>query len=594
MAAQEDCRDYLRTGRCKYGASCKYRHPPNVQSGGGIRDPTNPSEPQFPIRRGEPTCQYYLKHGTCKFGQACKFHHPPQSEMAAAVMGGGAVVMNVGRTSNRGSGQQIVLNSVDGSTGTSAMALQFLPQRPDEPDCIYFLRNGRCKYGATCRYHHPVAFPSSSDSAAASGSQARRKSQRPPDPSNGMGSRVRSSSSLQMAAESIQGSRSLQGYDQHERQREAPSTPTHFVVTETPLAVVAGNATGSSNSYGLQGEEYTVPLSTSAGAGYSLPRDYNSSSSSISSSYETAPSGVEFQGDSNGVIWSRPVKRIASGGSLSAYDSTPPLRAQPTSFGGTRIGLAPTVSDNSIASRRLRTESMGSTSDHSGSYPDAWNQNSQPTSTTTGWVEQTSSFDHQTRRSHNPQIQRGGERGLPQQESSGRMQSSTQARDPRRRPSNGESHDDGGLSMMTSALLNMLDTPEEAARKSYPANNTPSRMNPISPPSTPRGARTGNTQDRESMPLDERYLGSPAISHQQQYSHVVQGGAELQNSRYDFTSTNEYAHGFATEHSDSRVAKSSYHSSPRSPIQSSPRQHPSKPHPSSNQHPASNVGLYLP
>ena len=152
--AQEDCRDFLRTGRCKYGASCKYNHPANVQSGGGVKAPVDPSEPPFPVRPDEPTCQYYMKHGTCKFGQACKFHHPPQSEMAAALLGGNAVLMNVGRN-NEGASQQIVLNSI---SGTSAMALQFLPQRPDEPDCIYFLRNGRCKYGATCRYHHPVAF----------------------------------------------------------------------------------------------------------------------------------------------------------------------------------------------------------------------------------------------------------------------------------------------------------------------------------------------------------------------------------------------------------------------------------------------------
>jgi translation initiation factor 4G len=38
------------------------------------------------------------------------------------------------------------------------MMLQFLPQRPDEPDCIFFLKNGCCKYGATCRYHHPINY----------------------------------------------------------------------------------------------------------------------------------------------------------------------------------------------------------------------------------------------------------------------------------------------------------------------------------------------------------------------------------------------------------------------------------------------------
>lgn len=112
------CRDFLRTGRCKYGDSCKYHHPPNVQSGGGVMS-TNPSEPPFPIRPGEPPCQYFLKHGTCKFGQTCKFDHPPNQK-------------------------------------ANHLPEQLLPQRPGEPDCIYFLRNGRCKYGITCKYHHPV------------------------------------------------------------------------------------------------------------------------------------------------------------------------------------------------------------------------------------------------------------------------------------------------------------------------------------------------------------------------------------------------------------------------------------------------------
>lgn len=143
----EDCRDYLRTGRCKYGASCKYNHPPNVQSGGGMKSPVDPSEPMFPIRPNEPFCQYYMKHGTCKFGQACKFHHPPQQTVATA--GGSPAVRYV-----RSDQPRMILNPV-GQEG-STMMMQFLPQRPDEPDCIYFLKNGRCKYGATCRYHHPI------------------------------------------------------------------------------------------------------------------------------------------------------------------------------------------------------------------------------------------------------------------------------------------------------------------------------------------------------------------------------------------------------------------------------------------------------
>ena len=29
------------------------------------------------------------------------------------------------------------------------------PDRPGEPDCLYYLRTGMCGYGATCRFNHP-------------------------------------------------------------------------------------------------------------------------------------------------------------------------------------------------------------------------------------------------------------------------------------------------------------------------------------------------------------------------------------------------------------------------------------------------------
>ncbi|KAJ0791096.1 putative transcription factor C3H family [Helianthus annuus] len=35
------------------------------------------TEKVFPERPGQPECQYYMKTGDCKFGASCKFHHPP-------------------------------------------------------------------------------------------------------------------------------------------------------------------------------------------------------------------------------------------------------------------------------------------------------------------------------------------------------------------------------------------------------------------------------------------------------------------------------------------------------------------------------------
>lgn len=34
-------------------------------------------------------------------------------------------------------------------------ASESYPERPDEADCIYYLRTGFCGYGSRCRFNHP-------------------------------------------------------------------------------------------------------------------------------------------------------------------------------------------------------------------------------------------------------------------------------------------------------------------------------------------------------------------------------------------------------------------------------------------------------
>lgn len=29
------------------------------------------------------------------------------------------------------------------------------PERPGEPDCVYYMRTGLCGFGMTCRFNHP-------------------------------------------------------------------------------------------------------------------------------------------------------------------------------------------------------------------------------------------------------------------------------------------------------------------------------------------------------------------------------------------------------------------------------------------------------
>eukprot|EP00249_Psilotum_nudum_P021736 c28224_g3_i3 orf=657-2102(-) len=99
-----------------------------ITSFGGISSPVlQPQMAQretlFPERPGQPDCHYYMRTGDCKFGASCKFHHPK-----------------------------------DGSTSSSSCALSIigLPLRPGQPPCTFYIRYGICKFGPTCKFDHPV------------------------------------------------------------------------------------------------------------------------------------------------------------------------------------------------------------------------------------------------------------------------------------------------------------------------------------------------------------------------------------------------------------------------------------------------------
>lgn len=372
-----------------------------MQNGGGIK-PVDPSEPMFPVRPNEPVCQYFLKHGTCKFGQACKFDHPPQHSIHVLNGGGGQVqVMNVGRLSEPVS-PPLLLNS----TGTDAngMVLQFLPQRVDEPDCIYFLKNGRCKYGATCRYHHPI-HPQPTNR------RVEGKLRRQPDAYLRGGQKVQYVTQM-VPGYSNQGGQVIMSYD---------NKPVTYINVDSN--------NGTAQSYqiitGSDGvTSYYVP------AGSVVVTEQGSSASSIaSSSYDTAQEHLSDQ-------WSR-ARRNGSGGSLSAYtnDGRHP-----------RVFLSHSASEGNMVQRQMRTSSYGSAGEMG--------------STGSGRIGSGSSWNQRMQ----------GSQYLSRQEPSNIRSpviANMQRRVMRRRSSRGGEGSDEGFTMMTSALLHMLDTPEEAAAESY-------------------------------------------------------------------------------------------------------------------------------
>ncbi|KAG9448067.1 hypothetical protein H6P81_014195 [Aristolochia fimbriata] len=84
--------------------------------------------PIYPQRPGEKDCAHYMLTRTCRFGDRCKFDHP------LWVPEGGIP---------------------DWKEVPLIPTSEALPERPGEPDCPYFLKTQKCKFGFKCKFNHP-------------------------------------------------------------------------------------------------------------------------------------------------------------------------------------------------------------------------------------------------------------------------------------------------------------------------------------------------------------------------------------------------------------------------------------------------------
>ncbi|XP_058093329.1 zinc finger CCCH domain-containing protein ZFN-like isoform X2 [Magnolia sinica] len=178
---EQDCAYYLRTGLCRFGMTCRFNHPPNRK----LAVAAARIKGGYPERIGQPECQYYLKTGTCKFGATCKFDHPrDKAGIAGRVMLnmlgyplrpgqmgsvsssesqqqtlGTSQYYGTSRQSETSAGFQGTFSSYrSGSVPIGLYALQrenVFPERPDQPECQFYMKTGDCKFGAVCRFHHP-------------------------------------------------------------------------------------------------------------------------------------------------------------------------------------------------------------------------------------------------------------------------------------------------------------------------------------------------------------------------------------------------------------------------------------------------------
>lgn len=67
-------------------------------------------------------------------------------------------IYNTYRQNETPSGSQGFPSYQSGAVSTSLYTMQkenVFPERPDQPECQFYMKTGDCKFGATCKFHHP-------------------------------------------------------------------------------------------------------------------------------------------------------------------------------------------------------------------------------------------------------------------------------------------------------------------------------------------------------------------------------------------------------------------------------------------------------
>ncbi|XP_072999150.1 zinc finger CCCH domain-containing protein ZFN-like [Typha latifolia] len=188
-ANEKECAYYLRTGQCKFGNTCKFHHPQPSNAvvslrGSTIYPPvqssTSPSQQSYPggltnwplsrasfiasPRWQSPSsyAQLILPQGlvqvpswntyTGQFGSVSSSENRQQTAGAVQLYG-------TSHQSEASAGVQGTISSYGSSSVSMAQyALQrenIFPERPDQPECQFYMKTGDCKFGAVCKFHHP-------------------------------------------------------------------------------------------------------------------------------------------------------------------------------------------------------------------------------------------------------------------------------------------------------------------------------------------------------------------------------------------------------------------------------------------------------
>ncbi|GFZ08979.1 zinc finger C-x8-C-x5-C-x3-H type family protein [Actinidia rufa] len=194
---EKECSYYLKTGQCKFGVTCKFHHPqpagiqmpapaagPLPVPGSAMYPPMQsssvPSSQQYGVAAGNwPVARPALVPGSYLQGTYSPMLIPPgmvpftgwnpyqlqapvstvaspstQSTVGAAPFYG---ITQLSPSGSSYTGAYLPLPSSAGPSSSSQKEQTF-PERPGQPECQYYMKTGDCKFGSSCRYHHPAEW----------------------------------------------------------------------------------------------------------------------------------------------------------------------------------------------------------------------------------------------------------------------------------------------------------------------------------------------------------------------------------------------------------------------------------------------------
>ncbi|KAI3756091.1 hypothetical protein L1987_55904 [Smallanthus sonchifolius] len=188
----KECSYYVKTGQCKFGVTCKFHHP---QPAGMIPSPSPPPPPPQPLSSGPlspmPSAMYpNVESPTVASSQSYGVLASNWPVASTPFVSGpylpgtyGPMLTPPGMVPFPGwnpyqapvhpaapPNTQPIFGGVHAyaMTQLSPLAHSYpltksqnehaFPQRPGEPECQHYKKTGDCKFGSSCRYHHPLEW----------------------------------------------------------------------------------------------------------------------------------------------------------------------------------------------------------------------------------------------------------------------------------------------------------------------------------------------------------------------------------------------------------------------------------------------------